>query len=88
MNNGIVARLRTSGQAPGRAWAKVGTGLPNTPVMDLVDDAPARALYVATFGHGFYVLRLPGSTVPAVPAGTPAPGNLGNGLPGNFGAIP
>ena len=56
--------------------------------MDLVADAPAWALYVATFGHGFYVLRLPGSTVPAVPAGTPAPGNRGNGLPGNFGAIP
>jgi len=28
MNNGIVARLRTGGQAPGRAWAKVGNGLP------------------------------------------------------------
>ena len=56
--------------------------------MDLVADAPAWALYVATFGHGFYVLRLPGSTVPAIPAGTPAPGNRATGLPGNFGAIP
>jgi hypothetical protein len=46
---------------------------------------PARALYIATFGHGFYVLPLPGGTAPAVPA---APGTRDNGQARNLRAIP
>jgi photosystem II stability/assembly factor-like uncharacterized protein len=93
LNDGTVARLDTSGPPvgrpqPGQAWAKVGTGLPDSPVMGLTDDVSARALYVATFGHGFYVLRLPGSTVPVAKAGPAPPGAQGNGLARNFGAIP
>lgn len=72
LNDGTVAALAVGGHSAGRAWTRVGTGLPDSPVMDLVDDAPAGLLYAATFGHGFYVLRLqPGSKAQA-PVGTSA----------------
>jgi hypothetical protein len=40
-------------------WARLGTGLPNAPVLDLKLTGDGNALYAATFGRGIYQIPVP-----------------------------
>jgi len=40
-------------------WARLGTGLPNTPVMDIKLTGDGQSIYAATFGRSVWRLPLP-----------------------------
>ncbi len=46
------------------SWHSLGTGLPQTPDMDLKIDGTGTSLFVGTFGRGIYSVPLPKDTTP------------------------